>query len=535
MKGTFMSPRGPQHARPTSRTFSRTLFAGGRLMNSVGLSSKSAAARLLLAAGALAALAPAADAATPKHKYTFNQGNANDSIGGMNGTVVDNTGISSYTGGALDLTQNNGAGSAQDFSNPATVGAYVDLPNGIFTGAVTSGTFGAVTLEVWATPQQNRNWARLADFGTSNGGEDVSGSGATSDYVIMVPQRDGNGQALASAHSSAGGENFAYAGFALPVGVKSHMVAVYDQTNVAGGPNGTVTLYVNNGAPVIAAIPDGMQFDIMNDNNNWLGRAQWGDPLFDGLIDEFRMYDVPLTAADVAASFAAGPDPAPLPVLTVNRSTGVISLANQSGGGINVKGYSITSPGGALNPATWTSIDAGSFDPNGTWTASASTSTNIAEAVTGGTLDGGTIAANGAASIGAPWRKTPVEDLAFTFTLGDGTTGSGQVQYTGTAPTRSDFNGDGLLTPADWAIFVPNSFTTFAADLAVAAYLKGDLDGDKDNDYADFKLFKADYVAANGVAAFAALGAAVPEPATLALGSLASVALVAARRRIARG
>src|SRR6218665_1054499 len=77
VKGTFMSPRGPQHARSTSRTFSRTLFAGGRLMNSLGLSPKSAACRLLVAAGALTALAPGADAATPKHKYTFNQGNAN--------------------------------------------------------------------------------------------------------------------------------------------------------------------------------------------------------------------------------------------------------------------------------------------------------------------------------------------------------------------------------------------------------------------------------------------------------------------------
>lgn len=504
-------------------------------MNSVGLSPKSAACRLLLAAGALAAFAPAADAATPKHKYTFNQGNANDSLGGQNGVVVDNTGISSYTGGALDLSANNNANSNQDFANPAVVGAFVDLPNGLFTGAVTSGTFGAVTLEIWATPQENRNWARLVDFGSSEGGEGFSGGGNGQGYVIMVPQRDGNGQAGASAHSAANAENFAYAGFPLPVGVKSHMVAVYDQTDVTAGPDGTISLYVNNGAAVKAAIPAGMFLDFINDNNNWLGRAQWGDPLFDGLIDEFRIYDTALTAADVAASFTAGPDPAPLPVLTVNRSTGVISLANQSGGGINVKGYSITSAGGALNPATWTSIDAGNvFDPNGTWTSSSSTDMNIAESVTGGTLDGGTIAGNASASIGAAWRKTPVQDLAFTFTLGDGSTGAGQIQYTGATPARSDFNGDGLVTAADWAVFVPNSFTAFAADPAVTAYLKGDLDGDKDNDFADFKLFKADYIAANGEAAFAALGAAVPEPATLALGGMASLALVVARRRLAR-
>jgi hypothetical protein len=514
------------------------LFAGGRLMNSVGLSPKSAACRLLLAAGALATLAAPINAATPKHKYTFNNGNAFDSIGGLNGEVIDNTGISSYTGGALDLTQNNNANSNQDFNNPATVGAYVDLPNGVFTGAVNSGAFGAVTLEIWATPQENRNWARLVDFGTSEGGEDFSTGGNGQEYVIMVPQRDGIGQAGASAHSAGNAENFAYAGFPLPVGVKSHMVAVYDQSLATGitpeFPDGSVTLYVNNGPAVKAAIPAGMLLDFINDNNNWLGRAQWGDPLFDGLIDEFRIYDTALSAAEVAASFTAGPEPAPLPVLTVNRDTGVISLANQSGGGINVKGYSITSAGAALNSTAWTSIDAGSFDPDGTWTASVKSDTNIAEAVTSGGATGGTIAANGAASIGAAWRKTPVQDLAFTFTLGDGSTGAGQIQYTGTAPARSDFNGDGLVNAADWAMFVPNSFTAFAADPAVTAYLKGDLDGDKDNDYADFKLFKADFIAASGEAAFAALGAPVPEPATIALGGLASLALVAARRRVAR-
>ncbi len=506
-------------------------------MNSVGLSPKSAACRLLFAAGALAVAAAPAEAA-PKHQYTFNQGNAVDSIGGQDGVVVDNTGISSYTGGALDLSQNNDANSAQDFANPATVGAFVDLPNGLFTGAVTSGTYGAVTLEIWATPQENRNWARLVDFGSSEGGEGVSGSGANQGYVIMVPQRDDNGQAAASARSSANVESFAYAGFPLPEGEKSHMVAVFDQSLETGVtpefPDGSITLYVNNGAAVKASIPAGLFLDFINDNNNWLGRAQWGDPLFDGLIDEFRVYDTALSAVEVAASFTAGPEPAPLPVLTVNRDTGVISLANQSGGGINVKGYSITSAGGGLNPAAWTSIDAGSFDPDGTWTASASTNSNIAEAVTSGGATGGTIAGGTAASIGPAWRKTPVQDLTFTFTLGDGTTGAGQIQYTGTAPARSDFNGDGNVTAADWALFVPNSFTAFAADPAVTAYLKGDLDGDKDNDYADFKLFKADYIAANGEAAFTALGASIPEPATIALGGMASIALVAARRRVAR-
>ena len=136
--------------------------------------------------------------------------------------------------------------------------------------------------------------------------------------------------------------------------------------------------------------------------------------------------------------------------------------------------------------------------------------------------------------IGTPWIKTPFEDLVFGFTLGDGTTGFGQVQYTGhggVAFGRSDLNGDGSVNLADWSLFVPNSFKSFASDTMVAAYRKGDLDGDKDSDYADFLLFKSDFIAANGAAAFATLEGAVPEPSSFAL---AALTLLMVRLRLRR-
>jgi len=505
-------------------------------MNPLGCSSYTPVFKLVCMAAALAAFASPARAVLV-NKYTFNNNTANDSVGTAHGTVVDNTGISTYTGGAINLSANGTggtvAGSNQDFSLPTTVGAYVDLPNGVFTSAVTSGTFGQVTLEIWATPQENRNWARLVDMGTSDGGEDVSGGGPNSSYVIMLPQNGINGQAAASTHNGAG-EPFAFAGAPLTPNVRHHMVATFDQLDDAGGanPDGTLKLYVNNGAAIAVPFAPGFALDLVNDVNNWLGRAQWPDPLFDGLIDEFRIYNHALTAGDVSASFTMGPDPAPLPVLVVDRTTGAISLANQSAGNIQLKGYSISSAAGSLNPATWTSIDAGNtFDPNGTWTAGSSTSLQIAESVTGGTLDGGSLAASSSRGIGTPWVKTPFQDLLFSFTLGDNSTATGQIQYTGAAAARSDLNGDGAINVADWSLFVPNSFTAFPADTAVAAYQKGDLDGDKDNDYADFKLFKTDYIAVNGAAAFAALAGAVPEPGSMALAALASLALIGARRR----
>ena len=192
-----------------------------------------------------------------------------------------------------------------------------------------------------------------------------------------------------------------------------------------------------------------------------------------------------------------------MPVLVVNRDTGAISLKNETGGGIQLKGYSITSAAGSLNPASWTSIDAdNTFDPNGTWTAQSSTSFNLTESNTGGTLDGGTLAGNTSRSVGTPWRKSPFEDVAFNFTLGDNSTRCGHVQYIGSAALRSDLNGDGNVNVADWALFVPNSYTSLAGLSAVEAYFKGDLDGDLDNDYQDFQLFKSDFIATNGLVRF---------------------------------
>jgi hypothetical protein len=485
---------------------------------------------------AVVALVASPASAVLVHKYTFNANNANDTgPAAAHGTIVDNTGIHTFTGGALNLSANGtgamGAGSNQDFTNPATVGAYVDLPNDIFTAAVQNGTYGQITLETWFTVQENRTWAELATFGTSNSGENnvSTGAGAQS-YVAIIPQ-SGPGDFRVTTKSPSV-ETPLIGGPPLTPNQKHHVVMVLDQLDTDGGANlnGTATLYLNNGAPVRQPIQP--LIDTMTNNNNWLGRSQWPDPLFDGLIDEFRIYDHALTAGDVATSFTAGPEPAPLPVLVVNRDTGAISLANQSAGNIQIKGYSITSAAGSLNPATWQSIDTGNgFDPNGTWTTSSLTNLDITESNTGGTLDGGTLAPSTTRGIGTPWLKTPFQDLAFSFTLGDNSTATGQIQYTGSAAVRSDLNGDSDVTAADWAIFVPNSYSSLAGLPAAQAYLKGDLDGDLDNDFNDYRLFKTDFIAANGEAAFAALAGAVPEPTSALLLTAALVGLTTLRRR----
>ena len=49
----------------------------------------------------------------------------------------------------------------------------------------------------------------------------------------------------------------------------------------------------------------------INDINNRIGRSQWvADPELAGVVHELRIYTTALSPAQLATSFAAGPDPA---------------------------------------------------------------------------------------------------------------------------------------------------------------------------------------------------------------------------------
>jgi hypothetical protein len=480
-----------------------------------------------------AALLVATSATAPAalvNKWNFNNGNLADSVGGADGTLVDAGNIATFAGGALNLTANNA-----NSGNPGTTGAFVDLPDLLLNNAINGGVFGQASMEIWFTTQQNKTWAEVFNFG--DGPDGVSSDGGGRNYVALIPQSGANPQDFRATTRDSANTEAPLIGSAtpLPINQKHHVVLTFDMFDATAGVNGTARLYLNNGSPISAEIKP--LLDLVQDNNNWLGRSPWGgDPLFDGTIDEFRIYNTTLSATDVGNSFTTGPDAAIQPVLVIDRSTGAISVANQSGSAIQLKGYSISSTGGSFNPAAWTSIDAGNvFDPDGTWTAQSSTAFNLAESNTGGpSLNGGTLAASPNAGssrgIGSPWIKTPIEDVTFSFTLGDGSTGNGLVQYTGTAVSRSDLNGNGTIDVADWTAFITNSYASLTGQSAVAAYQKGDLDGDLDNDYQDFKLFKNDYIAANGLEAFLALSA-VPEPSSCVLLTFATSLLWGMRRR----
>jgi hypothetical protein len=317
-----------------------------------------------------------------------------------------------------------------------------------------------------------------------------------------------------------------------------------------------MNLYLD-GVPVAqAAIDAGLDLTTLPDVNNWLGRSQWGDPIFDGLYNEFSIYDHALTPSEVATNFSTGPvGGTVLPAATVNRDTGAITLASPNGT-LRLTGYTVRSTGGALIPSNWAEISGrldappgnGSFDADDIWSVSVVNPPSNAildeamDAATFGAADGGPLGATPLAINDAGqrlWRKYYLEDVTVVMQvkLPNGATIElpAAVTFTGGAGVpwrRSDLNFDGSINSADYIIFRDNHrdpITTPTGD-DPASYPFGDLDGDQDNDYVDFRIFKRDYDAANGVGALSALAGAIPEPSSATLVAMA-IALGHVRRR----
>jgi hypothetical protein len=264
-----------------------------------------------------------------RHRYSFTS-DANDSIGTAHGTVVDAGGPTAvFGGGVLDLSGNGG-----NSSNGITEDAFVNFPNGIISAAAAGGTPGQLTTEIWARSAENRNWAALFSAGTSNGGEDVASGGNGTDYIQLIPRAGAAGNDLRQTthRANVGAEGFVddVAGGDLSTTVERHIVSVYDQS---GGLPGNVTMYVDGiviGTSAIAGntSPDGfLNLSTMTDNNVWIGRSQWPDPIFDGVINEFRIHDTALLPNQITASFARGPDVIPEPASVALVAIGLAAAA----------------------------------------------------------------------------------------------------------------------------------------------------------------------------------------------------------------
>lgn len=250
------------------------------------------------------------------HRYTFNEADVDsiiikdvlnqegDNAGAFDAMLYDLSGKDKFDKDGLTLgntTQTSGAANA----------SYVDLPNGLFSSLGTQ-----FTIETWYTQITGGIWQRIFDIGTANGGEDKSDGGGNTAYFYLCPAKGGTGDetlwygyktnnsaGMNNSEANIGGQN--NGGWRVPKNVEKFYAVTWDEIN------GVTKMYYQ-GVPMghlktRSSIRNAVQFV---DNNVWLGRSQWGDTGAGGRYNEFRVWDVALSAAEIARHMLVGPDDA---------------------------------------------------------------------------------------------------------------------------------------------------------------------------------------------------------------------------------
>lgn len=272
-------------------------------------------------ASCVVALCASTASAALVNRYSFTS-DASDSIGGKHGTLIGAG--ATIAGGQVVLSNPDPSVGSGAFNVGATLPAtagYVDLPNGVISQAANGGHHGSAAIEMWVTMTSNRNWSALFSAGTSGSGEGNSvGGNEHIPYIQVVPQ------------SGAGGNDFRVItngplgpeglvddmgnadGTALAVGTQEHIVVNLDQSF---GMPGTLSVYRNGVLVGSSNIANNLDlahaitvFPVvpLTDNNVWIGRSQWPDPMLNASVNEFRIYNDVIAPSQIALNTALGPD-----------------------------------------------------------------------------------------------------------------------------------------------------------------------------------------------------------------------------------
>ncbi len=225
------------------------------------------------------------------HRYSFAT-DVTDSIAGANGSPVNNV---TFAGGQAIFPGTNASGPTAD---------YIQLPTGLISSYV------SVTFEMWATIQPDGNWNQICSFG------DQSGT-AGNTYLAVIPHSGAAPNDYRMTIKTLGVERATAGAATLDTGIPVHITAVYD------ADTSSEILYANG----VQVSTRSATIDIANVNNvnSWLGRSLFdGDAGLKGSIDEFRIWNGPLTPLQIAVNDGLGPN-------TVNTNAGAfLGLASVS-------------------------------------------------------------------------------------------------------------------------------------------------------------------------------------------------------------
>ncbi|MDF3143203.1 MULTISPECIES: family 43 glycosylhydrolase [unclassified Streptomyces] len=297
-------------------------------------------------------------------QYDFDEtgGNiARDSSGhGYHGTYVRSpdfgTGVE---GGSFKMS----GGSSSSATSP-----YVRIPNGVLKNA------DSVTVSTYAKWKGGDSFQWLFGLGPDS-----------NKYLFATPSNGGSSLYSAITKASWSAESKLTAGSQLTPGEWRHVTVTLD------GTTGTMVLYVDG---IQAARASGVTvkpselYDANKDHSGYIGRSLYAaDPYFGGEVDDFRVYDRALTAAEVmelsgnTAGIAKATDPALKVDALVDNAGSRITLPMKEGTDLTALAPEFTlAHGAAISPASGSVQDfskpvtyevTGSDGKKRTWTVSA--------------------------------------------------------------------------------------------------------------------------------------------------------------------
>ncbi|MFC5826449.1 LamG-like jellyroll fold domain-containing protein [Nonomuraea insulae] len=298
----------------------------------------------LSAALVLALCTPASAAAPPAPilVYAFDDLSITDSSGnGLDGTLVNAS--------TAELVEGSGGGHALSLPGGAanSDGAYVRLPLAVLQGRSDLTVSARVRWDGTTAP-----WQWIYALGKD-----------TTRYLFSTPYNGDGRLRTAVTTSGGGGEAQVTGSAALPANAWKTLTVTLDTAA------DRVTAYLDGAAVASATttVTAAQLIDAATTSAGFIGRSFYQDPLFDGAIDDFRVYAAALSAEEVAAEIGADP-PAPTGLtqdeFAVRTIIGTAPPLPAAVRATFSDGYDRDLP------ITWSPVDPGDYAQAGTFTVS---------------------------------------------------------------------------------------------------------------------------------------------------------------------
>ncbi len=213
-------------------------------------------------------------AQTLQHRYSF-VSDASDSVGGVNGSVVN-------PNGGSPVSFNNGltlpGGGGPNYSG------IVTLPAGILN------TTTNVTVEFWAKQSAANGWAETWSFNSG-----------TASYWAFISDGENNNNNVEQALRLGNNETDSQSGVGM-AGTETHYTVTYNASTLVD------TIWQGQNQIASATVPNSSYTPgVQNFSTCFIGQDPWSDPQWQGTIYEFRIYNGVLSPFQIVANDAAGP------------------------------------------------------------------------------------------------------------------------------------------------------------------------------------------------------------------------------------